>query len=375
MRLSALTLAYGVMFTLALALVALLTLRAIPAYDLYWQLKTGEVIVSTHHVPKADIFSYTAFGDPWYVQEWLSEVLFIGLWKTLGKETMIYLRMIMITAAFGLVLWRGLRRSGRPLVSVGMTLLAAWGSAYFFDSRPQMMTYLGLAGLLLILDEYRAGRWTKAIWLVPPMLLVWSNLHAGFFLGLALLWVYTLADLVEWAANREVPAERLLVQVTVTLLATVAPLVNPNGWHAFTYPFLLQGHEAMRNTIGEWFSPDFHRSELKPFGALLLTGIASLAFSVRRRALGDILVVLGLISMSLDDLRRAPGRRGPLGRDLGGRPVEGGDRGFPGAARGVWTALALGGGERDGARPLQPGDGQSQRTAQGKLVRCLHPGR
>src|SRR5437588_422203 len=130
-RPAALTYAYWVIGALALGLVALLTLRAIPAYDLYWQLKTGEVIVSTHQVPKTDLFSYTALGDRWYVQEWLSEVLFISVWKSLGRESLICLRMLVITGAFGLVLWRSMRRSGRPLLSMGMTLLAAWGSAYF----------------------------------------------------------------------------------------------------------------------------------------------------------------------------------------------------------------------------------------------------
>src|SRR5439155_1397805 len=99
----------------------------------------------------------------------------------------------------------------RPRLSalpVGLTLLAAWGSAYFFDSRPQMMTFLATAALLLILDEYRAGRWSRGLWLLPPLLLLWTNLHAGFFLGLVLLWAYTLADAAEWAANREAPIHR-----------------------------------------------------------------------------------------------------------------------------------------------------------------------
>jgi hypothetical protein len=305
-RPSALAVGHGIVAALALAMVAMLTVKAIPAYDLYWQLKTGQVIAQTRQVPTTDLFSYTAAGDPWYVQEWGCEALFYGLWQTFGKESLVALRIAVITAAFTLVLWRSLRRTGRPLLSTGMTLLAAWGAAYFFDNRPQMMTYLGTAAVLLVLDDYRAGRWSRAIWLLPPLLLLWANLHAGFFLGLALLWAYTLSDLVEHAAHRERTAARLRTQAAVALLATAAPLLNPNGWHAYTYPFLLQGHEAMRNTIGEWFSPDFHRAELKPFGLLLLVGIGSLALSVRRRALGDIVVVIGLIYMSLDANRHGP---------------------------------------------------------------------
>ncbi len=169
-----------------------------------------------------------------------------------------------------------------------------------------MFTYMATAATLLVLDEYRAARWTRALWLLPPLFLLWANLHAGFFLGLVLLWAYTLADAVEYAVHREAPAPRLWLQVTVALVASAAPLLNPNGWHAYTYPFLLQGLEQIRNTIGEWFSPDFHRPELKPFGLLLLVGIAAMCFSVRRRSLGDIAVVLGLIFMSLDANRHGP---------------------------------------------------------------------
>src|SRR5437870_10715969 len=86
-RLSALAIAHWIVAALALLLVALLTVQAIPAYDLYWQLKTGQVIAHTHAVPKTDLFSYTASGDPWYVQEWLCELLFYGLWQGLGQES------------------------------------------------------------------------------------------------------------------------------------------------------------------------------------------------------------------------------------------------------------------------------------------------
>ena len=72
----------------------------------------------------------------------------------------------------------------------------------------------------------RVRRFSRSLLVLPVLFLLWANLHAGFFLGLALLWAYTLSDLAEWAANREVPAERLLVQIAVALAATAAPLVN-----------------------------------------------------------------------------------------------------------------------------------------------------
>src|SRR6185369_13585617 len=41
--------------------------------DLWWQLKVGQIIHSTHHIPTADSFSFTAQGQPWTAHEWLAQ--------------------------------------------------------------------------------------------------------------------------------------------------------------------------------------------------------------------------------------------------------------------------------------------------------------
>src|SRR5579862_9194409 len=43
--------------------------------DLWWHLKVGATILSTHHFPTKDIYSFTAYGSPWIAYEWLGEVL------------------------------------------------------------------------------------------------------------------------------------------------------------------------------------------------------------------------------------------------------------------------------------------------------------
>src|SRR6478609_869282 len=52
--------------------------------DMWWHLKTGEVIWNTHSIPRVDVFSFTAAGRPWEAQEWLSEWTMYGAWKLGG---------------------------------------------------------------------------------------------------------------------------------------------------------------------------------------------------------------------------------------------------------------------------------------------------
>src|SRR5215211_1914720 len=68
---------------LCLLMVVVYALEPSIAADLWWQLKTGELIWTTGRVPHSDVFSHTSAGHPWQVQEWLSELIFYGLYHGL----------------------------------------------------------------------------------------------------------------------------------------------------------------------------------------------------------------------------------------------------------------------------------------------------
>src|SRR4030042_4468276 len=52
--------------------------------DFWWHLRTGQLIVDTGSIPKADPFSYTAAGSPWIAHEWLSDLLIYGIESNVG---------------------------------------------------------------------------------------------------------------------------------------------------------------------------------------------------------------------------------------------------------------------------------------------------
>ena len=43
--------------------------------DLWWHIKTGENILSTHHWPTTDPYSFTVAGQPWIACEWFGDVV------------------------------------------------------------------------------------------------------------------------------------------------------------------------------------------------------------------------------------------------------------------------------------------------------------
>src|SRR5204863_5669970 len=64
-----------VMLAVGLAVVAACTVsNRFNDPDLWFHLKLGQVVWSTHSIPSTDTFSFTAYGHPWIAHEWLAEV-------------------------------------------------------------------------------------------------------------------------------------------------------------------------------------------------------------------------------------------------------------------------------------------------------------
>src|SRR4051794_21215200 len=52
--------------------------------DYWWHVRTGQYIVETGTLPRADIYSYTVPGRPWVTHEWLTEILLYVVQQRLG---------------------------------------------------------------------------------------------------------------------------------------------------------------------------------------------------------------------------------------------------------------------------------------------------
>src|SRR5271163_4158038 len=94
--------------------------------DLWWHLRTGQMIVDTGHVPHSDPFSFTRAGHAWVAHEWLSEVVFYELWKRGGAPALIVFSAIITTAGFMLLY---LRCSGKRYWAAAAVAIGALASA------------------------------------------------------------------------------------------------------------------------------------------------------------------------------------------------------------------------------------------------------
>src|ERR1700730_2036646 len=289
-------------FILALGLFTM-GARGVADPDVWWHLRTGQLILQNHSVFHTDPYSFTRFGQPWVNHEWLSEILIFGLYRVSGFGGLIVGFAIVIATTLLLVF---IRCPGRPYLAALMTLWGAIASAPTWGVRPQMLSLL-LASIFLIVLEDSTQR-PNLLWWTAPLMFLWVNLHAGYAIGLALLALFLVGEALEAGASgqwrKTAPRIKRLTLVFAVCLALV-PL-NPHGLRIYGYPFDTLRSPAMHSFIQEWFSPDFHDPMYAPLLLMLLTLIAGLALSPRPPRVRDLVLLLVMIPAALRSVRHGP---------------------------------------------------------------------
>lgn len=244
--------------------------------DVWWHLKSGKVIVEAGgRLPSTDVFTFTGEDVPWHNHEWLAQVIFYKLFQwgggtianPAGLLTLIAFKSLVIVATFLIVLVLVQQRCRCLPVAALITLLALDVSRRLLYPRPPVLTYLFLAVFLLILDNWRARRWTRASLLaLPPLTVLWANLHGGFLAGLLVVSFYLVGEVADHflgereaeggAVERAARFKSRLVWLGGTLAACfLASLCTPYGYHLYELPFRVTGASGLVKTIAEMRSP------------------------------------------------------------------------------------------------------------------------
>ena len=278
-----------------------LAARDLSDSDFWWHLRTGQLILNTRTVPHVDPFSYSRAGQPWVAHEWLSELMFYAVFHVAGKSTLVCIFAIIITAAFLLAY----RCSRCNLYIAGVvTICGALASVPTWGVRPQVFSLL-LTSLFLSLLDYSEQKPSLLYWL-PPLMLLWANLHGGFAIGIALVAASLAGSAFEsvWRPTPHAPAR--VRHLAIALLACLSVIaINPNGLALYTYPIETLRIRALQH-ISEWRSPDFHHLAFLVFFSLLAATLLSIAFSQRKIRAHELLLLLGTALAGFHTIRHIP---------------------------------------------------------------------
>ncbi len=267
---------------LILVLVFLMAARTPLDTDLWWHLKAGEITLQTGLPALTDTLSYSRAGSPWINHSWLAEVGLALIFRAAGYLGLSAL-VATLAAASMLILYQQMK--GPALFRAFIVLLATLVAAVVWSARPQILSLLLLAVCGLLLDQYRR-KGIDRLWLLPPMFVLWSNLHGGYPLGLLLIGAVTAGEVVdglfEYHTDWRKRWRRIRQLLLILVVCGLAVVINPNGLAMWKIPFQTIGVNVLQDAIPEWASPDFHDLVQQPFLWMLIFVVASFALVGRR---------------------------------------------------------------------------------------------
>lgn len=275
------------------------------------QIRSGQHIISSGGLPPAtDVFSYTASERPWVNLSWLFDVVLAGLYAVSESAVALtVLKALIVTVTFILIVHTS--RSGVSTwwgsILAALAILAGYPQ---FTARPEVVTLLGLAVTLAVLNRWEHAA-TGRIWMLPGVFLLWGNLDHRMFLGLSLLLLYTAgrgigAFLGRASADESSRQRQLWLVLGACLLAA---LVNPFGWKSITVPLTLYGTEypAAISAAGKLeYLPMFdarfwERLNHQAFAGLLLLMAGLVALVLNRKSVNPsyVLVYGGFVAFAV----------------------------------------------------------------------------
>ena len=266
-------------------------------YDLGWHLAAGDLIRQRGEVPFQDPWAFTLGDKRWYNLSWLWDVMASVLYQHASFAGIVLMVVASGAVIAGYLAFCGLSSGASPL-AVCIAVFAACLLYPCYEASPNM--YLAaspnVATMLFAVVFYGECLRRRGWFLLPPMMILWVNLHGGFMLAFPILGVFGGLALLrrDWTNFRN--------YCLAGVGCFIAIFVNPLGWHVYDGVRATLGHFVQAD-IGEWRSY-FHNIELPgsipgiayalTFVALELRYRSSTRVPLEARVLAWLFLFLGL---------------------------------------------------------------------------------
>lgn len=262
------------------------------ASDLGRHLANGREIWRHPELLFKNFYSFTAPDFPFVNHHWLSGLIYYRLYLWGGFAALSAANIALGLGTFLLAFRLARRRlgfAGAAWLSLPAILLLSER----VEVRPEIFSYFFVFLVWTVIDSVRAGGNRRWLFALPPIFILWANLHIYFFAGLALL-LFSAGDrfLDGWLDSSGAWPRRLrgaAKQARMWLLALAgaagATLINPNTWRGLLYPFTIlreYGYEIAENKSPFFMEKISLNANYGLFRALLLLLVVSWIMRIGR---------------------------------------------------------------------------------------------
>ena len=278
--------------------------------DSGWHIRTGEAILAGAGFPRADPYSFSRAGEPWFAWEWAADVSMGIAHRMAGLWGVALLYAVAIAAATWL--WFQLHWAAGGNFFIACLLASPMLSTVNLHwlARPHVIGWLFLLGAILYLETAAGrGRLRRQAPAIVLFCALWANFHASFFLAPLLALVHAAGCLLGpmiWDLDRAAEWRRARWFAGAAALAALASLLNPYGWRLHQHLFAYLTNRELLQRVAEFQSFNFHAPGT--FQILVVVAVAAVGgvLALGQRKLAQALLTAGLLALALRSARGLP---------------------------------------------------------------------
>jgi hypothetical protein len=288
--------------------------------DTGWHLRTGEWILAHGQVPQQDMFSYTRPGQSWFAWEWLWDVTFGFLHQHFGMAGVVAVSMLLICLTSAMLYRLVLRKCPNPFIAIVVTILADAGASIHWLARPHIFTMFFSVIFLSILDrvyvslqsnERGCRRVSRLLWVLPFLMVLWTNLHGGFVAGLLIIAAYAGGGLLSAVLEPNGEARRETLGrakpfFVCGALCTLATVANPYFLALHTHIVKYLADPYLYEHITEFMAFNFSHPAAKYIEPLMGLAAGAVCWNLYRRRFEYAILLAGWLHLGLHIRRNVP---------------------------------------------------------------------
>lgn len=211
--------------------------------DLGWHLRMGQYILQ-HGIPKNDPLSYSMPSYFYIYHDWLQNIIIYLLFQYVGNiiTAGIYALLGVLPLV---VIYRAMPKK-RYLIPFLLTALSLYP---FIGIRTQIINWLFFSVLILYISNKLT--WQKYGYIIPIIMLIWTNLHGSFAMGIFVLFS---ALIFKSVSQRSISRYDFLI-AAASLIVT---FINPYGLSLWGEVWKQMFDQGWHWSINEWLPSAFY---------------------------------------------------------------------------------------------------------------------
>jgi hypothetical protein len=264
--------------------------------DMWWHIKTGQMILANGSVPQVDSFSHSFFGSPWIAKEWLAQVMYALSYNVVHWAGPLFLASFVV-ALTAWLLYHFLTQSLQPFFAAFLVLILLLMVQGVTVARPHLFTFpIAVALTWFMFDASRRGA-RPPFWCLA-LVVLWANLHSSFPISF-LIACAAFLDYFERSGFKL--TGHLKIWVVFLILCPIVSLINPYFYQPYLLAIKLANGIDVMGQISEWAAFTSPGNRNMEIGLL-----AMLFFILRSRArftFGQVGFIIATLHMMLEHLR------------------------------------------------------------------------